>query len=157
MTKQNKAVPILLIAPAGACFQQASLQMAAAFLSHLYQRLTGKKKYYDYKIVRNKLDFEDGIIAESGVLAGWSVKEFASEQDLRDYMFNYLQYPNHQGIREEEKKGIKDEENNRIIDVNVSQPLADRQGNQNNPNHQGIKDLGWNISDEEFDRFFGIN
>lgn len=91
---EREAVPIIIESPDGHSYQQSSLRNAASFISHLFRRYTGKQKYYDYKLIRNKLDFEGGVIAAGGPLSGWVIKEFKTLDELRDYMFDKHGYPN---------------------------------------------------------------
>lgn len=128
---EREAVPIVIESPDGRRYQQSSLRYAASFISHLFERFTGEKKYYDYKLIRNKIDFEGGVIAAGGPLVGWTIKEFKSQEELRDYLFDLDGYPTVRRL-EEKNTRITEDKKNRIIEYSLDSELP-----QSHPQSEG--------------------
>ena len=122
LVKRLDAVIIVVVSPEGHLYYQSSLKQCASFISHLHARITGTERYYDYKLIRNRIDFDYGEF--TGPLAGWKLLEFKDEQSARNFMFDTngvssggLREEKNTRLKEEEKKRIIEEKNNRIIDV----------------------------------------
>jgi hypothetical protein len=118
-------VSVVVVSPSNQYYYQNSLKQCACFISQLYEYITGEQKYYDYKLVRNRIDFDNGEF--SGILSGWKLLQFKTAQEARDYIFNKQGIVKTTILRDEEIKKIKDEKmkrlneeaNNRIIDVHT--------------------------------------
>lgn len=80
-------VPLVVISPKGTTYIQGSLRQCASFISELYTRVTGgAQRYFDYKLIRNRIDFDGGEF--SGPLAGWKIVEFPDFTSLRSYLWD---------------------------------------------------------------------
>ena len=112
---QFSPVSLVVQSPTGYYYQQTSLKQCAAFISQLYEHITGDKKYYDYKLIRNRIDFEDGQF--SGQLAGWKIIEFKTENEARFYIFNKQAIPSIKGNIEQENIRNIEIKNDRNIEI----------------------------------------
>lgn len=88
------AVPVLMISPNGHMWPHASLKMAASFISFMTERITGDKKFCNHHYIRFVLEHGNGEI-DSGVMSGWQVIAFKTNDEMHAYMSDRLGYPSH--------------------------------------------------------------